>query len=797
MTGFFIGKRTTKRPFGNLTLQQGPLPLVVTALFRRRTHAFCGTPVGEPSIRWSTKSSAVAAKEPGLRDHSFDEGKTKPATSSNSMAGVVVGTSVQAGSITGGVHFHHGSHPSGIPRQLVAASPHFVGRIEELAKLRSLITAPGPALAVLSGPGGVGKTGLARRWAEDNKEVFPDGQLHIDLGGFSGGSPLDPGEALGAFLRALGVPSKELPHSLHELAALYRSRTAGRVLLVVLENAHSAAQVRVLLPASGSSRTLITSRSRLTGLIPEGGVLIEVQPLSAAESLGLLTHIVGPRRVGQERQQAEHLAAACGGLPLALCLVGARLATRPQLTLARVGRDLSDETNRLSALDRSPDTSIRAAFDWSYRSLGPAPAAMYRRLALHPGQDFGLGPIMALAPGMPGAGPGADGVGPAEVLLEGNLLQEVTEERFRFHDLLRLHALQKADAEDTDADRAQALLAMVEWYLAAAAVADHIVTPYRRRLPYAYRTDPGELPLLTERDEALTWLASERLNLIAAAGAALDRGWAELSWQLADAMWALLLYRKHYRDRQIIDARGVAAARLWGNAWAEGRMLKRLGRTCTVAGDYRAAEEHLRTAMLRSSEAGDAHGTEEAHEMLASLYRDSGREALALETFHRVLQAKRGLGESRNIGLTLINIGMLESRMGRPRGAIEALRQAEALLTPLADVDPYNVFRVQTGLAGAYLQLGELGAAQEAAAGAAAGMRALGSAFEHAEALDLLGRIAGRRGDVLGARRHLGAALDIFDSLGSSRATGLRARIARLAGREAPPEVNGSSEGVD
>src|SRR4029453_6855446 len=153
-------------------------------------------------------------------------------------------------------------------------------------------------------------------------------------------------------------------------------------------------------------------------------------------------------------------------------------------------------------------------------------------------------------------------------------------------------------------------LAMLEWYLAAAAVADGVVTPYRRRLPYVYVTDPQDLPTLAKRDEALAWLDRERLNLISAAGAALDRGWAELSWQLADVMWALLLYRKHYRDRQIIDARGVEGARLWGNPWAEGRMLKRLGRTCTVAGDYRAAEEHLRTAMRRSAEAGDAHGAE-------------------------------------------------------------------------------------------------------------------------------------------------------------------------------------------
>lgn len=729
-----------------------------------------------------------------MRGYSFDAGNTRPATINT--AGVVIGTSLQAGSIAGGVHFHRETPPPGIPRQLIAPSRFFVGRDEELSKLRSLLAAPGRALAVLSGPGGVGKTGLARRWAEDSKDVFPDGQLHVDLGGFSCDSPLDPGEALGAFLRALGVPSAQLPPSLQELAALYRSRTADRALLVLLENAHSAAQVRVLLPSSDSGMVLITSRNRLTGLIPEGGVLIEVPPLSPAESLNLLTQIVGPQRVAREREEAELLTAACGGFPIALCLVGARLAARPKLTLARVSRDLSDETRRLTALDRSQDASILATFDWSYRRLGATPAAMYRRLALHPGQDFGLGPIMAVTSGLPGAEPAADGSEHAEVLLEASMLQEVTEERFRFHDLLHLHALQKADAEDTCAERAQALLAMLEWYLAAAAVADEVVTSYRRRLPYVYVTNPGALPSFARRDEALIWLDRERLNLISAAGAALERGWAELSWQLADVIWALLLYRKHYRDRQIIDARGVEAARLWGNPWAEGRMLKRLGRTCTVAGDYRAAEEHLKTAMLRSSEADDAHGAEEAHEMLAALYRDSGRESLALDTFHLVLQAKRGLGESRNVGLTLINIGMLQSRMDRPGEAIVALRQAEALLTQLADADPYNLLRVKIGLAGAYLHLGELCAAQEAAAEAGEGMRILGSAFEHAEALNLLGLIAEKRGDLLDARHHFTSALAIHDGLASSRVDGLRARITRLAGNGAPPEVEGTGKGL-
>jgi tetratricopeptide (TPR) repeat protein len=713
-----------------------------------------------------------------LRESSSDH-KPMPTPANNTVAGIVVGPSVQAGTIAGGVHVHLGNVAAReIPHQLIGASPHFVGRDRERSSLDRLVATPARGVAVLSGPGGVGKTGLARRWAQDNKDLFPDGQLYIDLEGFGGDPPVDPREALSVFLRALGVPSAELPSGLAELAALYRTRTADRTLLVVLDNAYSAAQVRVLLPTSSASLALVTSRNRLAGLVPDGAVLIEVPPLPVEESLTLLARIVGAERVDAERAAAERLAAICGGLPIALCLVGARLAARPRLTLARVSQDLSDEPDRLGALDRSYEPSIQAAFDWSYRSLDPAPAALYRRLALHPGLEFGLGPIFALTPAIVGERTAADGIRLAEALLEANLLQEVAEDRFRAHDLLRRHARQRTEAEDAADIRTQALLTVLEWYLAAAAVADQIATPYRRRLPYVYRTAPPELPVFAGRDDAVAWLDGERLNLIAAASAALDEGWAELSWQLADAIWALLLYRKHYRDRMIIDVLGVRAARLWNNPWAEGRMLKRLGRTCTVAGDYAAAEEHLRTAMLRSREAGDAHGAEEAHEMLASLYRDAGRLTLARETFDRVLVAKRDLGEPRNVGLTLINIGMLLTRMGRTDEAIAALHEADAIIMQLVDADPYNAFRAKTGLAGAYLRRRDLDRAHDAAAEAAAGMRTVGSAFEEAEALDLLARVAEERGDVGEALDHLRRALGIFEDLGSARASVLRERIA-------------------
>ncbi|XVU23837.1 tetratricopeptide repeat protein [Actinoplanes sp. CA-054009] len=670
----------------------------------------------------------------------------------NEISGTIVGPSVQALDIHGGVHYHGVGVPAAvIPRQSAAPPRHFAGRQRELQAL-DLAVEDGSAVVVLSGPGGVGKTALARRWAHQVADAYPDGQLYLSLDGHGTSTPADPAEALRSFLRALGLPGDGLPASLSELAALYRSHTAGRSLLIVLDDAFSAAQVRVLLPASSSSTTVVTSRSRLSGLIAEGAALIEVPPLPLGDSLALLANVVGRARIDGERHQAERLAELCAGLPIALCLAAARLSTRPHLTVAGVAASLSAEADRLSRLE-TPDeeTSVAGSFELSYRALDAPSAALYRRLALHPGPEFGAGPVSALARGIGTALP-ADRL--IDVLLEVNLLQEVAEDRYRLHSLIRLHAFQKTVADDTEVDRDEALRAVLEWYLRAASVADVVVTPYRRRLGYAFRTTSGDEPTFGDRDQALAWLDRERSNLRRAGQAALDRGWAELAWHLSDVLWPLQLYRKS-TDRKDIDERGLAAARLWGEPRAEGRMLKRLGRTCTTSGEYDRAEQLLRAAVTTYDQIGDAEGRAEAEEMLALLYRDTGDVDTAIEVLRKVLTARRRLGDSRIVGGALINLGELLSRQGRATEAIGLLQEAGTLLGRSVAADPYNPARVKLGLARAHLADGDLAAAARAATEAVDSMRLLGATPGEAEALELAALIAERRGDVTRAGRCL------------------------------------------
>lgn len=702
----------------------------------------------------------------------------------NEVSGTIVGPSVQALEIRGGVHFHGSGAPSVVPRQLAAPPAHFSGRRAELEALRGAAETRSTAV-VLSGPGGVGKTALAQRWARQAANTYPAGQLYLNLEG-SGSLPVDPASALRSFLRALGVPGDGLPATLSELTALYRSRTAGRSLLVVLDDAFSAAQVRVLLPVSSSSMAVVTSRSRLSGLIAEGATFIEIAPLTPDESLTLLIDTLGEARVAGEREQSERLAELCAGLPIALCLAAARLSTRPRLSVAGVVAELTAESDRLGRL-ATPDeeTSVGGSFELSYRALDAPAAALYRRLSLQPAREFGSGSIAALVSGIRVEHPSAVADRLIDVLVELNVLQEVAENRFRLHDLIHLHARQKVVEDDAEEIRDGALLAVLEWYLGAAAAADQVATPYRRRLTYSYHSDPDDPPEFADRDRALAWLDGERSNLGLAAQAALDHGWAELAWHLSDVLWPLQLYRKS-TDRMEIDVRGLRAAQLWGDPWAEGRMLKRLGRTCTTVGEYDRAERLLRTAMARCAQADDVEGRIEAEEMLALVHRDSGHDGAAIDILRRVLTARRQLDDDRNVGLTLINLGELLARRGRATEAAGLLHEAGALLDRSAAADPYNPVRVKLGLARAYLVGGDLRAAAQAAADAVDGMREIGAAIGEADALELAGLIAEYRGDVAQSELCLQRAVELLEANGSPRVAALRRRMAAPPGIQEP-----------
>jgi len=458
------------------------------------------------------------------------------------------------------------------------------------------------------------------------------------------------------------------------------------------------------------------------------------------------------------------------------------------LSIARMAAELADETTRLTGFTASEGLSVRAVFDVSYRHLDAGAAALYRRLALHPGADFGAGIVAALTATL-----GVPGPPPIEVLLQASLIQERDEDRFRYHDLLRLHAASKADTDETGDDRRATVLVMAEWYLAAAQRADDVVTPYRRRPPYTAWSTATALPQFGGRGDALRWLELERENLTAAGRTALELGHAELAWHLCDVLWPLLLFCKPpLPERRELDRRGVAAARAWGDAWAEGVMLKRLGWVTAQLGDHAAAEAHTRAAIERYTAADDVRGMLDAQEGLADVHFAAGRVEQGVQILTEVLAGNRRLGAPRSIGLTLIGLGLRLPALGRAAEAVALLHEARAVFEGLAAIDPYNGVRATIGLAGALLAAGDPAAAERAATEAAQRMHGLGAVHEQAEALALLGRIARHRGDRPAARRHYRAAIDLLTGTGSAQVPVLRHTLDELesgGGGGGPPDA--------
>lgn len=316
----------------------------------------------------------------------------------NAATGVTAGSILQAGAIHGGVHIHHAAASAvAVPRELRPAPAHFTGRDRELAELDRIAAAgrerDGPAIAVISGPGGVGKSALALRWMHGVAGRFPDGQLYVDLGSPDSDEPVSLSSVRAHLLRAMGVPGELISADVSEAAALFRSITADKRIALLIENPVSAAQIRTVLPASPASAVVVASRWRLGGLALDGAEFLALEPFQARAGAELLARTVGGSR---EPDAMASLVELCGGLPIALAIVGARLVMRPGWSLARVVRDLTDERRRLAALSAEQDVSVHGVFDLSYENLAEPLARAYRWLGVHPGPNFSVDVAAAL-----------------------------------------------------------------------------------------------------------------------------------------------------------------------------------------------------------------------------------------------------------------------------------------------------------------------------------------------------------------------------------------------------------------
>jgi tetratricopeptide (TPR) repeat protein len=698
----------------------------------------------------------------------------------NELGGTVYGPSIMARDIRGDLHVHSLTPPAppppSLPPSQLPQPTQLTGRARDLEKMDA---ARASRVIVLTGQPGVGKSSLAIHWSHLVRKEFPDGILYADLHGYAPDGPASPAEEIARFLRALGVSPQQVPADLAELTALYRSLMADRRMLVVLDDALTAAQVIPLLPPSSASVAVVTGRSRLGGLVARGARVVQLEPLDADAALELLARTMGDDRTLAEPYAARELVELCARVPLALCVAGARLAARARWGLTEMVRALSHERQRLAALALEDDMAVRPALDVSYQALEPAAARLYRLMGLFTGVRFDSGVAACAAT-----------VSAAEarrllgVLTDANLLDDTANGQYKFHDLTRLHARELVEQHESASDRAVIVRRMLDWFLASAGAASDVVTPYRSDLNLQLRYPPGEPARFAGPGAALDWLDRELPNVMAAARLAVSQGHHRAAWQLSDAMWPLFLYQGHYAERLELDELALTAARAAGDAAGEAKMLGRLGLAVMDLGQPERAQDYYGQALAIWERLGDANRIAGGLRRLGFAAAAGDRPADAIELFARALDGYTRLGATRQAALTLSDLGDMLARAGRLAEAIARLTEAGDLLATA--VDPYNQARTLYRLGVVHERAGDLDAAAGYLQRALYSMRDIGSLKGQADALLALGGLAVRAGRPGEARDRYADARQILISVGSPRLAEVTGILTRLDQPDAP-----------
>jgi DNA-binding SARP family transcriptional activator/Tfp pilus assembly protein PilF/DNA-binding XRE family transcriptional regulator len=653
-----------------------------------------------------------------------------------------------------------------VPRQLPAAVRHFAGRADELKALGGLLdqTPAGGAVVIsaIGGTAGVGKTALAIHFAHQVVERFPDGQLYANLRGFDPtGIPMTPAEAIRGLLDALEVAPEQVPAGLDAQAGLYRSRLAGRRMLVVLDNARDEQQVRPLLPASPTCLVLVTSRHQLTGLVTcEGAHPLTLDLLSSADARELLARRLGGERVAAEPAAVDELVGLCARLPLALSIAAARAATQPTLPLAALAAELRHAHARLDALDTGEATSsMRAVLSWSYQQLAAPAARLFRLLGLHPGPDVSALAAASLAAIAPQR---------ANQLLRGlaraHLLAEHTPGRFAFHDLLRAYAAEQARSCDSEEERHAALTRLFDHYLAGAAAAMDTLVPAEQHRRPRIPAPATPLPPVGAAAAARAWLDAERASLVAVTTYTAGHGWPEHTTRLAATLFRYLDRGGHHADAVTVHTRSLHAARQTGDRGAQANTLISLGQVLWLQGRYRQAAHHLQQALALYGELGDRLGQARTLANLGLVEWHQGRYRQAAQHRRRALAIYRELGDRLGQARTLNNLGMGDLRQGRYQRAADHHREALVLFREIGDRDGEACALDNLGVVD--LRQGRYQQAGDHHQQALILFREIGYRDGEAEALDHLGLVDRHLGRHQRAIDHHQQALAIYREIG-------------------------------
>ncbi|MFF2042955.1 BTAD domain-containing putative transcriptional regulator [Kitasatospora sp. NPDC058170] len=674
--------------------------------------------------------------------------------------------------------------PTGpLPAQLPARSGSHVGRSRQLTELDALVS-PDPArrpqvVAVVGAPG-VGKTALATHWAHARREHFRDGQLFVDLRGRSRLPTLRPGDVLAQFLRALGTPPDRLPADEDEAAALYRTLLADKRMLIVLDDARDAEQVRPLIPGAPGCAVVVTSRSRLAGLVASDGARrLGLDVLDPDEARQLLGGTIGECRVAAEEEAARRLVELCGGLPLAIRIAGANLVAGNAGIADHCAELASGDLLSRLHVEGDRRSAVRAAFDLSYRALPAAAQRMFRLLSLMPGPDLAVDGAAALA-----GSPRAEAAALLVSLADAHLVQERTAGRFGLHDLLRSYARELVGREEAHTGRQR----LFDWYLHHTDAAARLLYPAEPAADRSAATTPPAspaapaapgtpaAPVISDHGQAAKWLDSERENLAGAVLQASGAGFTAVAWRLAESLHGYLAAGMYTgdclrvataslfaavadgelraqaaaqlrraechgvlaNDAQALDLVGRALELAQQAGWLDGQALalRRIGAAHLGTGAVRPAYDHLSQAH-ELTRRGSGAGTADDLTDLGLVCWKLGRLHEAAEHFSHAARLSHDLNSAGAEAKSRNGLGIAHRALGRPGDAIRVL--GEALPIHLRNGDKHGEAQALSCLSGAYTDLGDHSTGRRLAHTALAAAQALRDRGPEADALLALG----------------------------------------------------------
>ncbi|HEY0639900.1 MAG TPA: tetratricopeptide repeat protein [Pseudonocardiaceae bacterium] len=661
-----------------------------------------------------------------------------------------------------------------VPRQLPAPVRHFAGRAGQLTRLTELLAEPRPPRAMLitaiGGTAGVGKTALAVHWANQVADSFPDGQLYVNLRGFDAApSQLAPAEVLRGFLEALGVPVERIPADPGARTGLYRSLLAGRRMLILLDNARDAEQVRPLLPGSPGCLVLVTSRQQMPGLVAaEGAHPMVLDLLSEAEARDLLALRLGEPQVAAEPEAVRRIVTASAGLPLALAVVTARAQTYPGFPLALLADEL-DETRLDGFASADPTMDLRVVLSWSCRKLEPRTARLLRLLGLHPGGGFGPHAAASVA-----GRPVAETRRRLAALVHANLVSEPSPGRYAMHDLLRAYAAEQAEEAEPAPERRRALGRMLDHYLHAAHAADLLLYPHRDPIAVPPVPDGVSLPAFAGREQAWAWLTTEHRVLLDVVELAAD-GFDTQLWQLA---WSLSMFLDRigaWAEQCRVQRLAVAAGARTGELDAQARARRNWAVACLRRQHHAEAGEHLRLALELYDELGDHVGAARTVLNMGILAEQQADFRAALEHAQRAFERFALAGHAHGQANALNNIGWYHIQLGDHESALDHCRRALALQQEIGNT--YWQAHAWDSLGYAHHHLGRYGEAIHCFGAALALWRDAGERYFEATTLTHLGDSQHAAGDPEGARSAWSRATAILDDLAHPDADAVRARL--------------------